>query len=63
MDVRIGMEPSKEWLQFVDQLKAAPAAERKGMMVAHLKALADEKPASLDDVDALLYRWAIGSEG
>jgi homocitrate synthase len=32
-------------------------------VTAHLKALADEKPPSLDDVDGLLYRWANGWEG
>ena len=40
VDVRIGMAPSKEWLEFVERLRAAPAAERKGMVLAHLVAMA-----------------------
>jgi homocitrate synthase len=31
-------------------------------ITAHIKALADEKPPSLDDVDAILKRWANGWE-
>jgi homocitrate synthase len=31
-------------------------------VTAHVKALADEKPLSLDDVDAVLKRWAVASD-
>ena len=32
-------------------------------ITAHIKALADEKQLSLDDVDGLLRRWADGNDG
>jgi acyl carrier protein len=39
---RIGMEPTKEWLEFVERLREAPATERKSMMLDHLMSMAVE---------------------
>jgi homocitrate synthase len=45
-----------------EQLGLALDNERIKRVTAHIKALADEKPLSLDDVDAILRRWADGME-
>jgi homocitrate synthase len=43
-----------------EQLGLALDEEQIKRVTAHIKALADEKPPSLDDVDAILKRWADG---
>jgi len=45
-----------------EQLGIALGEEQVKRVTAHIKALADEKPLSLDDVDAALRRWADGRE-
>ncbi len=45
-----------------EQLGIALGQEQVKRVTAHIKALADEKPLSLDDVDAALRRWADGRE-
>ncbi len=44
----------------VEQLGLALSDEKIKTITEHIKALADEKPISLNDVDALLHRWANG---
>nr|HID12251.1 homocitrate synthase [Anaerolineae bacterium] len=46
-----------------EQLGLSLDKEQLKKVTAHIKALADEKPPSLDDVDAILKRWAEGLEG
>jgi len=43
-----------------EQLGLKLNKEQLKQVTAHIKALADEKPLSLDDVDAILWRWANG---
>jgi homocitrate synthase len=43
-----------------EQLGLKLSKEQTKQVTAHIKALADEKPPTLDDVDAILKRWANG---
>lgn len=45
-----------------EQLGLRLDGEQIRQVTAHIKALADEKPPTLDDVDAILRRWADGWE-
>jgi homocitrate synthase len=44
-----------------EQLGLALSDSKIKTITAHIKALADEKSISLDDVDGLLRRWANGN--
>jgi homocitrate synthase len=43
-----------------EQLGLALGDEQIKQVTAHIKAMADQKPIDLNDVDELLYRWADG---
>ncbi len=46
-----------------EQLGLTLSDDQIKTVTGHIKALADQKPISLSDVDALLHRWADGQQG